>query len=198
MHLSGKNSKIWLFSVDAFLHEWDDKPPGDGNTHRCVCIRTQAHICVLPGPCAPADRSLCWQLPWGHEWYSALFPSSQWLSLQARGTWRVWQKKGLKSNLAKCGREEPWSHTEWQLHPKNRGIGWGAENVGWLEKQTLILKGELPALLYHLLLLYKLFCAWVCTICKARLRFGVNGIARLKLDQNCICEGLAWNAWGEK
>jgi len=31
------------------------------------CLHTQAHVGVLPGPHALADRSLCWQLPWGHE-----------------------------------------------------------------------------------------------------------------------------------
>lgn len=157
--------------------------------HRHIYLCCLDHVHLLTGACAGS----CHEGMSGAQLY--FLPPS---GCHPRGTWRVWQKKGLKSNLAKCGREKPWSHTEWQLHPKNRGIGWGAENVGWLEKQTLILKGELPALLHHLLLLYKLFCAWVCTICKARLRFGVNGIARLKLDQNCICEGLAWNAWGEK
>lgn len=50
IHLSGKNSRIWLFSVDAFLHEGVDKLPGDGNTHGGVCMHTQAHLSVLPGP----------------------------------------------------------------------------------------------------------------------------------------------------
>lgn len=114
---------------------WDHLPfavwfqtPRDCQSEWGTPVGGRIRVRVLPGPRA-LQRGLC-----AGSWRGDT-SGAQLGFLPPRGSRmrRVHWRKGLKSNFAKCGRENPGSGTEWQLHPRRRGLGCGAENsASWI------------------------------------------------------------------